>query len=176
MRTIISIEVDGKQVILNGLSQKDSVALASYLNEYRTDFSVLEAQLAEAQKREARMREKLAENRRYEGRLRDIIYEGAEEGDRTREALEDISWCVKQEDWPYSFLLSNVRKTVDKALSGDPAPGDPAPDPRDAVVVAIKRILIGPTPPKHWKVCWLRGPLACVCGITDLYKALEALE
>ncbi len=196
MRTIISFEVDGKQVILNGLSQKNSLALAAHIDENKKDFIALEAKLAEA-------KESIADWEIIGGVHIRVIKKSQQRESQLREALEKIrhdygqvcadfalcehlscrashgSWVVADKvldprDDDYAAEKSPPMDSPRVAKSG-PGTLTWITDPRDAVVEAARELRTS-----HTQECtdhaWADEDNECVCGTIELINALEALD
>ncbi len=151
--------------------------------ESKTEIETLRAQLAEAQQREARMREALVMCGKY-------FSEFAHLGDHPIDYKEEFELSVRVEE-----VLSGEPAPGEPApgepapgepapgdpAPGEPAPGDPAPDPRDAVVDAARLLSR-----RHSTACQKYTTSRnerdgerfgqCNCGIDRLEKALEALD
>ncbi len=102
---------------------------------------------------------------------------------RMREALELAQWTVRGSwfECPICYREQSEGHTdtckLDKALSGDPAPGDPAPNPKDAVVEAARFILSDKVTERFMqgsgKIPWFGG---LRYSLRKIKEALEALD
>ncbi len=137
MRTIISIEVGGKQRILNGLSVEDSLALAAQIDENKGDFIALEAQLAEAEYKRHEEGDlfgsQLAAARKREARMREALVM-VEWVEYSSEQYGDAMFC------PCCSAKKEYGHKSDCELK-EALSGDPAPDARDAAVAAARELV-----------------------------------